>query len=150
LRISLCSWGAIPWIDNARGYAVFIALEATGHGPVADQSGLRAQLEHRLEVADVVVVVVGDENPADVLGLDDGEDLRQPVLAHQRAAGVDDHGLGAADHEAVAGEGAGAARVGSQRGDEERVTGDGIGGGGQELGNHGFVLFICIQLEWIE
>ena len=38
---------------------------------------------------------------ATVVGLDDGEHLLQPWLAVDRCAGVDDHGLGAADHHRV-------------------------------------------------
>ena len=49
----------------------------------------------------MVAVVVGEEDPADVLGLDDGEHLLQPLLPVHRSAGVDDHGLGAADDHGV-------------------------------------------------
>ncbi len=60
----------------------------------------------------------------------------EPLVADERAAGVDDHRLAAADDEAVGGE-EGPTRVGGDRRDEERVGGDAVGSGGQDLERHG-------------
>ena len=52
------------------------------------------------EVAGVVDVVVADEHPAHVLGLDEAEHVVEVLLAVLGDAGVDDDRLGAADHHA--------------------------------------------------
>ena len=57
---------------------------------------------HRLvEVAGVVDVVVRQEDPPHVLGLDEREHVLQPLLAVGEGAGVDDHRLRAEDHHRV-------------------------------------------------
>ena len=66
---------------------------ALGHEPVDDEGGVRARLHHGVEVAGVVDVVVADEHPADVLGLDDREQVGEVLLAVLGHAGVDDHRL---------------------------------------------------------
>ena len=53
---------------------------------VGHEGGVRAQLEHDIEVADVVVVVVGEEDPAHVGGVDDREGLLEPGVADERAS----------------------------------------------------------------
>ena len=60
-------------------------------------------VEHGGQVADVVVVVVGQEDPADVGRVDDREGGLDPLGAGQLVAGVDDHRLGAGDHHRVDG-----------------------------------------------
>ena len=56
---------------------------------------------HLVEVAAVVDVVVGEEDPPHVLRLDERERVLQPLLAVRRRAGVDDHRLRAADDHRV-------------------------------------------------
>ena len=65
------------------------------------ERGVRAQLERVEQAAGVVAVVVGEEDPAHVLRLDEREDLLEPELAVDRGTGVDDHGLGASDQHGV-------------------------------------------------
>ena len=84
----------------------------------------------------MVVVVVREEDPANVLGLDDREDVLQPLVAAEEHARVDDHGLRAADHRAVGAEVA-AGGVGGEGRDQPGVGGDRLGGGGQQFGLHG-------------
>ena len=62
---------------------------------------LRRGLEHGVEGTDVVAVLVGEEHPADVFGIDEAEDLLEPVLAVDGCAGVDDDRLLAADQQRV-------------------------------------------------
>ena len=112
-----------------------VAEEPPDHRVVGQQGRVRAEVEHRVEVAEVVVVVVRQEDPADVLGLDDGEDVLQPLVTAEQHAGVDDHRLAAADDRAVGADEA-ARRVGGQRRDQPGVGGDRFGGGGQQLGLH--------------
>ena len=57
------------------------------HEPVDDEGGVRCGLHEGVDVAGVVDVVVADEHPADVLGLDEGEHVLQVLLPGQ-AAGV--------------------------------------------------------------
>ena len=84
----------------------------------------------------MVVVVVREEDPADVLRLDDREDVLQPPVAAEEHAGVEDHRLLAADDGAVGAE-VPAGRIGGERGDQPGVGGDRLGSGGQQLGLHG-------------
>ncbi len=80
-------------------------LEAVGvtldHGPVADEMRVRAPRHDLVEVPAVVDVVVGQEDPADVLGFDEREDVGEPLHPVRRRAGVDDHRLTAEDHHGV-------------------------------------------------
>jgi hypothetical protein len=80
-------------------------LEAVGvpldHGPVAHELGVRARRHHLVEVAGVVDVIMRKEHPTDVLGLDEGEDVAEPLRAVRWRAGVDDHRLFAQDHHRV-------------------------------------------------
>ena len=110
-----------------------VTEQAGRHRPVAHQGGLRAEVEHRVEVADVVVVVVGDEDPAHVGRVDDREDGGEPASRGRARLPVSTiTGSAPRITRLLAGEDAGAARVDGQRGDEERVGGDGMGVGGQE------------------
>ena len=84
-------------------------------------------LEHQVEVAGVVGVVVGEEDPLHVLRLDEAEDLLGPRLAQQLGVGVDDHRLGALDHERVDVHGDGRAGRLAERPDEVRALGDAQG-----------------------
>jgi hypothetical protein len=83
----------------------------------------------------VVVVVVGDEDPSDVLGVDHRERGRQPCVAYPRATRVDDDGLGAPDHHGVDRHER-ARGFGDQRRDDEGVAGDLVGPSGQDLEFH--------------
>ena len=96
---------------------------------VRQERRVGAPFEDDLEVAEVVVVVVREEDPADVLRLDEREHVLQPAVATEEHAGVDDHRFGAPDDQAVGAEVA-AGRIGAQGGDEPRVGGDGLGLGG--------------------
>jgi hypothetical protein len=66
--------------------------------PRGEHGRPRAEVEQHREVADVVGVVVGDEDPAHVGGVDDGPELLQPCGTVARGPGVDEDGLGGADH----------------------------------------------------
>ena len=104
-----------------------------------------------VEVADVVVVVVRDEDPADVGRIDDRERLVQPLVAHERTAGVDDDGLLAADDERVRAEER-SRRFGGERRDQPGVGGDGVGGGverdsGSWFHSFGLMLSLLIRVR---
>ena len=58
-------------------------------------------VHHLVEVAGVVDVVVREEHPLHVGGLDETEHVLEPLLAVRDRAGVDDHGLLALDHHRV-------------------------------------------------
>ena len=62
---------------------------------------LGASVHQGVDVARVVDVVVADEHPADVLGLDEAEHVGQELLAVLGHAGVDDDRLGGADDHRV-------------------------------------------------
>jgi hypothetical protein len=70
--------------------------EEAGH-----QRCLRAHVQHVVEAPRVVAIVVGEEDPADILGLDEREDLLSPVLPMNRGTGIDDDRLLAPDQERV-------------------------------------------------
>jgi hypothetical protein len=102
---------------------------------VGHDGGVGAELEQLVEIAHVIAVVVGQEHPTDVLGLDEGEDLREPVLSVHGRAGVDHDGLSAADEHRVRGHidpRAGGGEVGDQPG----VGGDAVRTGGGDGGEH--------------
>ena len=63
--------------------------------------GVRAARQRLVEVAGVVDVVVGQEDPPHVLRLDQREHVLQPLLTVRGGAGVDDHRLLAEDHHRV-------------------------------------------------
>ncbi len=104
-----------------------LAGHPLGREPAGDERRVRAQLEHHVEVAGVIGVVVGEEDPLHVLRLDEPEDLLGPRLAQQLGVGVDDHRLGALDHERVDVHGDGCARRLAERADEVRALGDAQG-----------------------
>ena len=105
---------------------------------LATTVALGATVEEVGHVADVVAVVVGQEHPADVGGVDDRRHGVEPLLAVQRGAGVDDDGLLGEDHQRVHEH----VRAGLGRdevGDQVRVGGDalrlGDGGSGSMTGS---------------
>ena len=57
---------------------------ALGHEPVDDERGVRRRVHQGVEVAGVVDVVVADEHPADVLGLDEAEHVGEVLLRGSR------------------------------------------------------------------
>jgi hypothetical protein len=67
------------------------------HEEVRNENGVGTALHQLVEVADVVAVVMGEEHPADVLWLHQGEHLLEPVIAVDGRPCVDDHRLRAAD-----------------------------------------------------
>ena len=73
-----------------------------------------------VQVADVVVIVVGQEDPADVGRVDDGERGLHPLVPGQLVAGVDDHRLGTGDDHRVERD-VRAGRSGHELGDHEGV-----------------------------
>ena len=97
--------------------------EALDQEEVADQRGVRAAVESVEQPAGVVTVVVRQEDPTDVFGLDDREDLLEPELSMYRCTGVDDDRLGATDDHRIDRD----VHAGSARGevrDDERLGGD--------------------------
>jgi hypothetical protein len=99
----------------------------------------------------VVVVVVGQEDPAHVGGIDHGEHLLEPVVAHERGAGVDDDGLAARDDEAVDADERARRRLDAERRHEPRVGGDGLDGGGEQGRRHGpFLSLVQCSIHWNE
>ena len=78
-----------------------LELQAFDGEEVGHQRGARAALEHVEQRTGVVAVVVREEDPAHVFGLDHREHLLEPLLAMHRCAGVDDHRFAAADDHRV-------------------------------------------------
>ena len=104
--------------------------QALGAEEVHDERRLGRRLEHLVERAGVVAVLVGEEHPADVVGVDEAVHHLEPVLAVHRGAGVDDDRLLAEDHQRVhrhVGAGLGGGQVGDQVGVGRHLHG---GGGG--------------------
>ena len=88
----------------------------------------------------MVAVLVGEEHPADVVGVDEAVHHLEPVLAVHRGAGVDDDRLLAEDHQRVdrhVGAGLGGGQVGDQVGVGRHLHG---GGGGDHGVVHGQLL----------
>ena len=71
------------------------------HRPVAHQLRVRARGQCLVEVAGVVDIVVRQEDPPDILRLDEREHVLQPLFAVRGSAGVDDHRLLAEDDHRV-------------------------------------------------
>ena len=88
--------GADPLVRDPEGGA-----GAASCRPAHDDLGVRAALERLHEVPGVVVVVVGEVDPPDVVGLDEGEDVLEEGGAVGDHAGVDDDRLRGSDHERV-------------------------------------------------
>ena len=107
----------------------------------------RASVEDDLEIPDVVVIVVGDEDPAHEGGVDHRERLLEPGVAHERAAGVDDDRFAAADHEAVGAEVA-PGRAGGERRDEPRVGGDRLGPSRENGELHARTFHSLVVIRW--
>ena len=49
----------------------------------------------------MVAVVVGDEHPADIFGIDDAEQIVEVLVSVDGGSGVDHDGFGAGDHHRV-------------------------------------------------
>lgn len=71
------------------------------HRPVTDQLGIGTRRHRLIKVAAVIDIIVRQEDPADVVGLNKGEHVAQPLLAVGGRAGVDDHRLFAEDHHRI-------------------------------------------------
>ncbi len=112
-----------------------VARQAGHDGEVGNERRVRTEVEHGVEVPDVVVVVVRDEDPSDVDRIDDRERLVQPRVAHERATGVDDDGLFTADDERVRSEER-SRGLGSERRDQPGVGGDEMGVGVERDRDH--------------
>jgi hypothetical protein len=66
--------------------------------PGGHQGGVGARIYDLAQVAGVVVVVVGEEHPADIGRVDQVPGVLEPLLAIGGGAGVDQHRLGPGDH----------------------------------------------------
>jgi hypothetical protein len=75
--------------------------DAVAEEPAGDERGVGARRHHLVDVAVVVDVVVADEHPAHVVGVDEREQVVEVAGAVERRAGVDHHRLGATDEHGV-------------------------------------------------
>jgi hypothetical protein len=96
-KFNAASGGAI--VLTSDGFEGDYRHEAFWQGVHSAQRRVDRGLEQGLDVADVVDVVMADEDPADVLRVHEAEDVREVLLAVLRHAGVDDHRLLGADDE---------------------------------------------------
>jgi hypothetical protein len=78
-------------------------LEPLDGEPIGYQGCLGAGVEHGKEVADVIVVVMGEEDPPDICGVDDRERRVEPLSPAELVARVDDHRLRSGDDHRVDG-----------------------------------------------
>ena len=75
--------------------------ETFDQSPVAHQNGVAAAGHDLCQVAGVVGVVVGEEHPADIGGVDDAEGILQPLIAVRGTSRVDYDRFGPGDNERV-------------------------------------------------
>jgi hypothetical protein len=72
-----------------------------GHEPVDDQRRVRTRRHQRVQVAGVIDVVMADEEPTDVGGIDEAEHVSEELVSVRGLARVHHDGLLAADHHRV-------------------------------------------------
>ena len=106
-----------------------------------------ASVHEGVEVAGVVDVVVADEDPADVVGLDEAEHVGQELVAVLGHAGVDDDRLSGPDHHRVEGDGDGGLAFALVVVDQERVGRD---LGRRDAGLGRLVVHVGAFLAWCE
>ena len=71
------------------------------HRPVTDQRRIRARRQRLIQVAGVIDIIVGQEDPTHIGRLDQREHVLQPLTTIRRRAGVDDDRLRPPDHHRV-------------------------------------------------
>jgi len=91
--------GWFVWVRLPAGRDAELAGDPGGREGAGHHGRARTGVESDTEVAGVVRIVIGQEDPPHVVRVDEAEDLFDPSVTEAGGARVDDHRLGALDHE---------------------------------------------------